>query len=615
MFRHIKDQAPLDEGDGPIAIIMTPTRELALQIWKEAKKFANLLKLNVVAVYGGVGISEQIADLKRQPEIIVCTPGRMIEMLTANSGKVTNLRRVTYCVLDEADRMFDLGFEPQVMKILANIRPNKQLLLFSATFPKQMDGLARKVLKAPVEIQVGGKSIVCKDVNQNVLIVEEQQKFLKLLELLGIYSQTGSVLVFVEKQEKSEELVNMLIKSNYMAAPLHGGVNQDDRNSTIVDFKSGVLTLMVATSVAARGLDVKNLKLVVNYDCPNHYEDYVHRVGRTGRAGNKGFAYTFIMPEGQEKMAGELVRAFESAGSKAPSELKEMYTKWKKQMKTEGKNTRIGTGGFGGSGFKYDALEDEATINKRRMQKLVLGIENNVMDDDGEIEEQLITMLKSTKTYLEKGAVNSMLVKGGNGNSNSTNEPTPTVSEGKMERAKAAAAKINAAKAPQSEQPTVAPTPSGSTITAPNVMTGSTIQINISAASLAKQKADQLNERLNYVPTENSNLYDLPDNVHFYEEELEINEFPQQVRYKVCSRDSIKQIQEFADVGISVKGSHIIGNREPHAGERKLYLFIEARDEISLRRAKEEILRIMKDAFRQIGAANRGGTQSRYKVV
>ncbi|XP_003366432.1 Pre-mRNA-processing ATP-dependent RNA helicase PRP5, partial [Trichinella spiralis] len=170
MFRHVLDQPPLDDMDGPIGnerpvqycalvtLIMTPTRELAMQIAKECKKFSRPLNLSTVCVYGGTGISEQIAELKRGAEIIVCTPGRMIDMLAANNGKVTNLRRVTYLVLDEADRMFDMGFEPQVSKIIGNIRPDRQTVMFSATFPRQMEALARKVLEKPIEIILGNRS-------------------------------------------------------------------------------------------------------------------------------------------------------------------------------------------------------------------------------------------------------------------------------------------------------------------------------------------------------------------------------------------------------------------------------------------------------------------------
>lgn len=277
MFRHILDQPPLEDGDGPIAIIMTPTRELCMQIGKDIKKFSKSLNLRAVCVYGGTGISEQIAELKRGAEILVCTPGRMIDMLAANSGRVTNLRRVTYIVCDEADRMFDMGFEPQVVRIIENVRPDRQTVMFSATFPRQMEALARRFLKKPIEIQVGGRSVVCKDVEQHVAILDDEAKFFKLLELLGHYQEHGSIIVFVDKQENADTLLKELMKASYPCMSLHGGIDQYDRDSTISDFKSGRCKLLIATSVAARGLDVKHLILVVNYDSPNHYEDYVHR--------------------------------------------------------------------------------------------------------------------------------------------------------------------------------------------------------------------------------------------------------------------------------------------------------------------------------------------------
>lgn len=311
-----------------------------MQIGKDIKKFTKSLNLHAVCVYGGTGISEQIAELKRGAEIIVCTPGRMIDMLAANSGKVTNLRRVTYIVLDEADRMFDMGFEPQVMRIIDNVRPDRQTVMFSATFPRQMEALARRILQKPIEVQVGGRSVVCKDVEQHVVILEEDQKFLKLLELLGLYQEHGSIIVFVDKQENADILLKDLMKAGYNCMSLHGGIDQFDRDSTIIDFKSGKIKLLVATSVAARGLDVKQLILVINYDCPNHYEDYVHRCGRTGRAGNKGFAYTFITPE-QERYAGDIIRAFELAAVTVPDGLRQLWETYKAKQEAEGKKVNI----------------------------------------------------------------------------------------------------------------------------------------------------------------------------------------------------------------------------------------------------------------------------------
>lgn len=165
----------------------------------------------------------------------------------------------------------------QVMRIIDNIRPDRQTVMFSATFPRQMEALARRILKKPIEVQVGGRSVVCKDVEQHVAILEDEAKFFKLLELLGHYQEHGSIIVFVDKQENADILLKDLMKASYPCMSLHGGIDQFDRDSTMLDFKSGKVRLLIATSVAARGLDVKDLILVINYDCPNHYEDYVHR--------------------------------------------------------------------------------------------------------------------------------------------------------------------------------------------------------------------------------------------------------------------------------------------------------------------------------------------------
>jgi ATP-dependent RNA helicase DDX46/PRP5 len=227
--------------------------------------------------------------------------------------------------------MFDLGFEPQVTKILDNIRPDKQTVMFSATFPRQMETLARRALTKPIEITIGGRSVVCKDVEQHVILINEEDKYLKLLELLGVYQEQGSVLVFVDKQEAADELMKKLLKNSYPCMSLHGGIDQYDRESIIVDFKNANIPLLIATSVAARGLDVKDLILVINYDVPNHYEDYVHRCGRTGRAGRKGFAFTFVTPE-QIRYAGDIISALELSGTEISEDLKAGWDAYVKEM-------------------------------------------------------------------------------------------------------------------------------------------------------------------------------------------------------------------------------------------------------------------------------------------
>jgi ATP-dependent RNA helicase DDX46/PRP5 len=368
MFRHIKDQRPLDNMEGPISLIMTPTRELATQIHKDCKPFLKALGLRAVCAYGGAPIKDQIAELKRGAEIVVCTPGRMIDLLAANGGRVTNLRRVTYVVLDEADRMFDMGFEPQVMKIMANIRPDKQTVLFSATFPRNMEALARKTLKKPVEIVVGGKSVVAPEITQIVEVRNEDQKFLRLLELLGnLYADDANedsrVLIFVEKQESADNLLKELMQKGYPCMSIHGGKDQVDRDSTIEDFKAGIFPILTATSVAARGLDVKQLKLVVNYDAPNHLEDYVHRAGRTGRAGNTGTAVTFLT-EDQERYSVDIAKALKQSGQEIPEPVQKMVDAFLEKVKA-GKE-KASTSGFGGKGLERLDQERETARNRER---------------------------------------------------------------------------------------------------------------------------------------------------------------------------------------------------------------------------------------------------------
>ena len=268
LLRHCKAQRPLAMGEGPIALILAPTRELAGQIYSEAKRAVKGAGLRASNCAGGGVIQSQISDLKRGVELVVATPGRFIDLLRTNSGRVVNLRRVTYLVIDECDRMFDAGFEPQLQLVVKNIRPDAQRLVFSATFPHVVESLAKQMLTRPVEIVAGGRSVVCDDVTQRIEVCESGDRWLKLLGLLGEWTDKGSILVFVLKQDTVDDLFGRLTHAGYVCGTLHGGMEQADRESMLADFRSGAHTLLLATSVAARGIDVPAIKLVCTPTCP-----------------------------------------------------------------------------------------------------------------------------------------------------------------------------------------------------------------------------------------------------------------------------------------------------------------------------------------------------------
>ncbi|CAG0916395.1 unnamed protein product [Notodromas monacha] len=642
MFRHIVAQPPLEEGDGAISIIMAPTRELCMQIGKDCRKFAKSLGIRAVCVYGGTGISEQIAELKRGAEVIVCTPGRMIDMLAANNGRVTNLRRVTFIVLDEADRMFDMGFEPQVMRIIDNVRPDRQTVLFSATFPRQMEALARRILTKPIEIQVGGRSVVCKDVKQEVVVLEEEEKFYKLLELLGMYYEQGSVLVFVDKQDSADKLLTDLMKHSYSCMALHGGIDQFDRDSTIVDFKAKKFNLLVATSVAARGLDVPGLILVVNYDCPNHYEDYVHRCGRTGRAGNAGFAYTFVTPD-QEKLAGELHRALELSEVPIPEALSKMWDRYKARMAAEGKTVKTG-GGFHGKGFKFDDSETQQVIDKKKAQKVALGLADSDDEDiEQDIDQQIITMLAPKRTVKEVPASSLVPGKhsigglmsvvpnlaappGANAGPGILGAAPAAMTRDKLELARRRADMI----AQQKTQPV--PSRPAAGVVPPSVMANAVLEgrqlpqlpahLQLSGKNLAEQAAAVLNRKLNYMPPadgefEPGEAFGQQETFQKFEEELEINDFPQQVRWKITSKEALAQISEYSEAGITVRGLYSAPGKAAPDSERKLYLAIESTNELAVSKAKKEIMRLIREELLRLQTAGHQGLmpKSRYKVL
>ncbi|KAJ5777449.1 Pre-mRNA-processing ATP-dependent RNA helicase prp5 [Penicillium odoratum] len=579
MFRHIKDQRPLENMEGPISLIMTPTRELATQIHKDCKPFLKALGLRAVCAYGGAPIKDQIADLKRGAEIVVCTPGRMIDLLAANAGRVLNLRRVTFVVLDEADRMFDMGFEPQVMKIMANVRPDRQTVLFSATFPRNMEALARKTLKKPVEIVVGGKSVVAPEITQIVEVRNEDQKFFRLLELLGnLYeddaNEDARALIFVDRQESADNLLKELMRKGYPCMSIHGGKDQIDRDSTIEDFKAGIFPVLVATSVAARGLDVKQLKLVVNYDAPNHLEDYVHRAGRTGRAGNTGTAVTFLTDE-QERYSVDIAKALKQSGQEIPEPVQKLVDAFLEKVKA-GKE-RASTSGFGGKGLeRLDQERETARNRERRTYKT---------GEEGEDEEE-----KEEKNAKDEDRFNKAL-----SSVQSAAAPAPTQLVG-VPKGIDLDGKITVHRTEKD--------PAGGSKNALDKVGSAVADIHARLSRAGVMRSG--------VPIDNRG----PDAGAFHAT-LEINDFPQKARWAVTNRTNVAKILESTGTSITTKGNFYANGKEPASEDApKLYILVEGETEITVTNAMRELMRLLKEGT--IAAADsdaRAPASGRYSVV
>ncbi|XP_029365071.1 probable ATP-dependent RNA helicase DDX17 isoform X2 [Echeneis naucrates] len=309
---HINHQPYLERGDGPICLVLAPTRELAQQVQQVAYDYGKSSRIKSTCVYGGAPKGPQIRDLERGVEICIATPGRLIDFLEA--GK-TNLRRCTYLVLDEADRMLDMGFEPQIRKIVDQIRPDRQTLMWSATWPKEVRQLAEDFLKDYVQINVGALEL---SANHNILqivdVCMESEKDHKLIQLMEeiMAEKENKTIIFVETKKRCDDLTRRMRRDGWPAMCIHGDKSQPERDWVLAEFRSGKAPILIATDVASRGLDVEDVKFVINYDYPNSSEDYIHRIGRTARSTNKGTAYTFFTP-GNLRQARELIRVLEEA--------------------------------------------------------------------------------------------------------------------------------------------------------------------------------------------------------------------------------------------------------------------------------------------------------------
>jgi len=591
MFRQILDQRPLEKDEGPIAVILAPTRELAVQIHLEARKFAKPLQLRPVCVYGGASVAEQIAELKRGAEVITATPGRMIDLLCANSGRVTNLARVTYLVLDEADRMFDLGFEPQIMRVVQNVRPGRQTVMFSATFPRIVEKLAKVCMKQPIEIMIGGRSVATDNVTQFVEVREPETRFARLLEILGKWYSRGSILVFCNKKDEVDFLFQQLIDAGYPCFSVHGDMDQTDRDYAIMDFRKGLRTLMIATSIIARGLDVKDLVLVVNYDAPTHYEDYVHRIGRTGRAGKKGTAITFLR-EDEEQLALDLVTGLIKAKQVIPQDLQKLADEFKAKV-ARGEAKYYSNKGYDGRGHKFDEEEAMAQANEKRWERIGYGIEEKT-DEDFLMEEQqrLEEQRKKAIEEVKKASLDPI--------------------KAQMAAAKKAAqAAMNAIKQKGQDKLATGHALLAAKVAVKNVMADAKIAaMPTTAAAKAAAVAAAIKASLRSAGPISGG------EGGFFTDEIEINDYPQYARYKMTQRQVVVDIEERYECSITTKGTFIPAGRKPKDGERKLWLQIEGKTQVDVLRCKADIRRVLEEAasMRPDSNARRSGG-GKYQVL
>ncbi|MBU0578056.1 DEAD/DEAH box helicase [Patescibacteria group bacterium] len=282
---------------GGRGLILLPTRELALQVEEMLHKVAKSFGLRTVVIIGGAPMNRQVRDLRKKPHVIIGTPGRIINHI---EDKTISLHDVSVLVLDEADRMLDMGFAPQIKKILHVVPKDRQTMLFSATMPTEIVEIATQYMKRPTHVEVARQGTTAEQVDQEIYIVARNQKK-HLLEML-LKQYEGTALVFTRTKHGARKICRDINRMKHSAAEIHSNRSLPQRKQALEGFKNGKYRVLVATDIAARGIDVKDIVMVINYDVPEYAEDYVHRIGRTGRAGKDGHAITFIMPSQSDKL-------------------------------------------------------------------------------------------------------------------------------------------------------------------------------------------------------------------------------------------------------------------------------------------------------------------------
>ncbi|XP_039255710.2 uncharacterized protein LOC120332512 [Styela clava] len=337
-IQHITEQRKtLNNNAGPIALVLCPTRELALQCQDVVKKFHRVCRINSVAVYGGQSKIIQEDQLHRPKlDLIIATPGRLLDFLTLG---VVSLRHCSFAVLDEADRMLDMGFEPQIRSLMGQIRPDRQVLMWSATWPEEIQDLASDFLKDYMHVKIGSQQhTVNADITHEFQYCMSHEKVALLLDHLQANPDDenkrhcAKTLVFCATKSQCSRLQGILRREGFYVDSLHGDKSQSQRDFVMRNYRSGRISVLIASDVAARGLDVSDIQFVVNYDLPNNIDSYIHRVGRTARAGKKGKAISFITVEDLD-MARPLINVLEDVDHPVPDILHHLTEK-RKKMRT-----------------------------------------------------------------------------------------------------------------------------------------------------------------------------------------------------------------------------------------------------------------------------------------
>ncbi|EGT4354437.1 ATP-dependent RNA helicase RhlE [Cronobacter sakazakii] len=346
LLQRLTANQPHPKGRRPVrALILTPTRELAAQVGENVREYSKYLDIRSLVVFGGVSINPQMMKLRGGVDVLIATPGRLLDLEHQNAVK---LDQVEVLVLDEADRMLDMGFIHDIRRVLAKLPPKRQNLLFSATFSDDIKSLAEKLLHNPEEVEVARRNTASEQVTQHVHFVDKKRKRELLSYLIGD-GNWQQVLVFTRTKHGANHLAEQLNKDGITAAAIHGNKSQGARTRALADFKTGGIRVLVATDIAARGLDIEELPHVVNYELPNVPEDYVHRIGRTGRAAATGEALSLVCVD-EHKLLRDIERLLKREIPRMAIPGYEPDPSIPAEPIVNGRQSRGGRGGQGGGG-------------------------------------------------------------------------------------------------------------------------------------------------------------------------------------------------------------------------------------------------------------------------